>query len=591
MIRRLPRFVLVLPLLWLGFSRTAHAADCGNPLTGLEDGVYLYANADYRGRCERFTADVERLAGTVIRDNSVVSVRIVGNYAATIYSERGWTGASSTFVTSISDLGGSAVGRDRGSSLRVRKSNCDGEPGVYLFQFRDFGGRCSKFKANADELRTEYVQQDTASSIKIIGSWTVVLHQAADRRGVSSRFTTSVRDLSGTPVGNNAARSVTVTPGERTCDGGAGVYLYADTRFRGACSRLTNTSGDLSAYEVGDDTVSSIRLVGGYGATLFVDKTYGGSASDFTADDPDLGNDAVGRDHASSIRVTGPNEAERVYRLQMRIETGDVDEAGTDDDVLVSLDKDNVTWLDYGRDDFRRGDIYTYDLITDNISKMSSIKWITFSKTGSDGWCLKSFELRINHQSERLPPVRIYREEFPVCRWIDNNDGHQGSLTVPFSRLREAPSWSGARVPGVVGVIEAAEVVSRVESLVGHHLHYQSRGFWGQSHGKSVEIALRVDPRTRREYVHVDLDLAASPNVEVDIDFDLSITCDPRTVRLVVAVENVSADLNPFVDWYGGGLERQIERAFPGVLEALPTGLPACPNIKIENDGTVRVLG
>jgi hypothetical protein len=61
--------------------------------------------------------------------------------------------------------------------------------------------------------------------------------------------------------------------------------------------------------------------------------------------------------------------------------------------------------------------------------------------------------------------------------------------------------------------------------------------------------------------------------------------------RLVVAVKNVSADLNPFVDWYGGGLERQIERAFPPVPEFLPTGLGACPNIKIEHDGTVRVFG
>jgi hypothetical protein len=56
----------------------------------------------------------------------------------------------------------------------------------------------------------------------------------------------------------------------------------------------------------------------------------------------------------------------QVSRLQVRLRTADVSDADTDDSVHVSVNDYNMnhgTWLDYGRNDFERGDEFTYELL------------------------------------------------------------------------------------------------------------------------------------------------------------------------------------------------------------------------------------
>ena len=573
------------------------------------EGVYLYKNSRFAGPCARFTGDVENLAGTPVGDNSASSVLIIGDYAATLYQNPGFAGISSTLVSSANNLRDAAVGTDRTSSLRVRKGGCNDEPGVYLYERPNFSGRCTKFTADAPDFRIHYIQPNAASSIKLIGDWVATLYAAEGFHGTVSRFEANDSNLAGNSIRDNRARSIAVNPRERVCDGGPGVYLYASKRYQGTCSRFTNTVGDLSAYTIGNNTASSIRLVGGYSATLYIHKTYDAKASNstFTTDDPDLSNDAVREDRASSIRVQGPNpELDKVYRVQIRIETGDVDDAGTDDDVLVSLNQKNFTWLDYGRNDFQRGDTYTYDLLLDDVARISSIKWITFNKTGSDDWCIKSFELLINHQALVLPPVRIYREEFPTCRWLDDKNGDRRSLTIPFAKLRAQSAWRQARIPGTIGAIDRTELISRIEGAVGHALHYESRASWGESYGKSVEIGYIANPPHpsgpaasdhRAQRIHVDLDLAGTglgTDVEIDVDFDILVNCamtPAKTAIITLKTDNIRANVNWFVDWFGGGIENQIERAFPTLSESFGSELRDCGSVRVLDDGTIRIAG
>src|SRR3954469_9516016 len=87
-----------------------------------------------------------------------------------------------------------------------------------------------------------------------------------------------------------------------TCDGGEGVYLYANTQYRGDCRKLTDDVSDLSDLGFNNVT-SSIRFVGEWTATLYVGQGYSGASSPFTREDSDLSNNTVGNNDASAVRV------------------------------------------------------------------------------------------------------------------------------------------------------------------------------------------------------------------------------------------------------------------------------------------------
>jgi hypothetical protein len=103
----------------------------------------------------------------------------------------------------------------------------------------------------------------------------------------------------------------------------------------------------------------------------------------------------------------------RVWRLQITFHTADVSDAGTHDCVRVRLTSLNETWLDYSRDDFERGDVFTYDLNLDHVSDLSDISLLDIYKDDDNGWCLQEFSLLVNG-------VPIYNQYFgatsPTCQ-------------------------------------------------------------------------------------------------------------------------------------------------------------------------------
>ena len=86
---------------------------------------------------------------------------------------------------------------------------CVGD-GVYVYQNSNYSGICEKFTTSIPQLRGTIVGSDTASSIKIVGNYTVTLYTDANYRGVSSVVTSNVPYLGALAVGNDAVSSLTV---------------------------------------------------------------------------------------------------------------------------------------------------------------------------------------------------------------------------------------------------------------------------------------------------------------------------------------------------------------------------------------------
>ncbi len=279
-----------------------------------------------------------------------------------------------------------------------------------------------------------------------------------------------------------------------------------------------------------------------------------------------------------------PPESMPVWRAQLLIRTADVSDAGTDDGVKVQLNSRNVTWLDYERDDFKRNDVFTYDLAPVDIknpgaaptlSRLSDLTKLEISKTGTDGLCIREIDLRINGRS-------IYREVFSAPGlWLDNDNGHSRVYAVSSSRLRQNSHWLTYPAPvspqDLPLLITHGEMESRIESLAGTFIHDNSL-YWGHLHGRAVEVTKKDD-----HTLHVDLDLAAGvtgPNPEIDVDMDVGISCSSGSISL--AFQNVHAEAD-YLGLFSKGKDLQ------SFTVALSTGQPLCPLIAVGANGDINL--
>lgn len=228
---------------------------------------------------------------------------------------------------------------------------------------------------------------------------------------------------------------------------------------------------------------------------------------------------------ASAVSIEA--QSDEIWQLHITITTGNVSNAGTDDDISVSLNRGNLTWLDYGRDDFERNQTNRYDLLQNgNIHTLRDITRIQIAKNGSDGWCIKSFTLDVNEYT--------YNASFNSCHWLDNDNGHTRQYVV------NNPSFAFyGIVPVLVPYMERSEVESLLESAIGHSIQ-SSRLYWDNDDRHVVEVW-----QTNRDTLHVDLDLQYALNnssdPSVDVDYDIRFECNGRTLE--VSVENVVVDV------------------------------------------------
>ena len=274
------------------------------------EGVYLYDETNYGGRCVRLTDDQPDLSDVAF-NNVASSIRIVGDWTATLFVNQNYDNAASTFTSDDSDLSNNNIGNDRASSVRIQHGNvpsgaaCDGGEGLYLYEHPNYQGRCVKFTGDAPDLRTVGFD-DTASSLRILGSWTATLYRDLSGSGGSSTFMQDDANLADNTIGDNQATSVRMqrggsAPGD-SCDGGDGVYLYEHPNYQGRCVKLTGDAGDLRTVGF-DDTTSSLRILGNWTVVLYRDLYGTGTSSTFTRDDSNVADDGIGDNQATSASV------------------------------------------------------------------------------------------------------------------------------------------------------------------------------------------------------------------------------------------------------------------------------------------------
>jgi hypothetical protein len=293
----------------------------------------------------------------------------------------------------------------------------------------------------------------------------------------------------------------------------------------------------------------------------------------------------------------------RAWRTQLRVRVADREDAGTDDSVFVRLNGNgipsgNITYLDYGRDDFERGSEFTYDLNLDGIDEIGDITQIALSKEGDDGLCVQGLSLLVNG----IPVFDRDLGSASNCQWLDTDSGSSPTLTVNHAELRAHPAWSSynhtaAQLLLLFGVPNA-QLVSRIESMVGDSLH-GTELYWGDLHGPAVEVS-RGCPASATECstAHVDLDLSLStwlPDPEVDVDFDLDFVCSNGGLSIVTSNLEVDADSAWYWEVLSLGLieildskvRRGVEGGWQEIAAMLDVGAEC--RVNVTGDGSLQI--
>lgn len=265
-----------------------------------------------------------------------------------------------------------------------------------------------------------------------------------------------------------------------------------------------------------------------------------------------------------------------VFRAQLILTTADVSGAATNNRVTAHLNSPpgiyvpsgNATVIDYGRNDFERGDQFTYDLELTGLTNLEDITLINLSKAGGNEWCLEDLSLLINN---RL----VYAEEFgsteDSCLWFDNNSPEH---TIGHEDLRSHSGWQEF-VQTFPLFIDRLEIESRIESLIGNLIAGDDKILWGDRTDRAwVEATYRT-----QQIAGVDLDLEGdaplwfNPSVDIDFFLNLRLVSDDDTWRMEISTSNLES--NAEFDWFSETLSF-ILPCGPVASVALNESIPDC---------------
>lgn len=237
-----------------------------------------------------------------------------------------------------------------------------------------------------------------------------------------------------------------------------------------------------------------------------------------------------------------------VFRIQLRIVTGNNENDDTDKEVYVKLNKnDKDYFIDYGPDDFERNADKKYDIISDKIKKISDIDFIEIYAKGDDVWGVKKVELYINNS--RQP---IFSETFSQPSRINGTGNWARKISFNHQKLRLNSYWKNIatdeKIKKPSPLIEAATIKSMIESMVGNMMHHEAdkKLSWGDKDGINTVWGDHVEIQAKGNVLSVDLDLEAKvtgSNPEIDVKFDLVFECQPDG-RIFVKTENVKLSCN-----------------------------------------------
>ncbi|MFD2917761.1 fibronectin type III domain-containing protein [Psychroserpens luteus] len=258
-----------------------------------------------------------------------------------------------------------------------------------------------------------------------------------------------------------------------------------------------------------------------------------------------------------------------VWRVQLKVKVADLSNAGTDRLIRFYLDRGNsvlpiTTNIDYGVNDFERGEEYFYDLNFDGITDLSDIIGFRIVNSSGDKLLLSEMSLLINQRS-------VFSRDFGITSSSVLNL-ENSYYQVEHDELQAHSSWLGFIEAylsdpiflirplinnvdnNIVLQISNEQLVSRIEGLIGHLLHedpdLSSKTEWGKLNGPAVEI-VRKDAST----ISVDLDLELdeigfNPSLDVDFDIKFSSSCRQNGEIFKITFNSQNFTTNADASWW-----------------------------------------
>jgi len=202
----------------------------GQPGGGGDAGVYVFELPNYQGRSEFFGVNDFDLRDNPIGNDTISSIKIVGNAKAVLYQHINYNGNSEIFAFDDPNLSDNSIGDNITSSIIVT-TGLLGEatrPFVRLFEHINFGGVFEDFFIEDPDLRSNFIQNDRASSFKLFGGAIVRLYEHIYYRGISQLFTLLNSDLRQELIGNDRLSSLQVFAPGSLIKGSASTVYYFD---------------------------------------------------------------------------------------------------------------------------------------------------------------------------------------------------------------------------------------------------------------------------------------------------------------------------------------------------------------------------
>ena len=313
-------------LFFFGFA-VALASIAGAQYGNQSRGVTLYRDLNFTGTSQTFSDDIPDLRGSYVGNDNATSVRISSGCRARLYADVDYKGAYIEVEQDVSDLRRSPVGNDTVTSLRVR---CEGggdgwsdggtwpgggtRRGVTVYRDLNFSGASQSFSNDVADLRSSFVGNDTATSVRVERGCRARLYADANFGGSYIDVDQDISDLRGSPVGNDKVSSMRVrcdqSGGDWSGGGGwdgdtaeYGVTLFRDLDFSGTRQTFSDDVPDLRGSYIGNDTTTSVRVSRGCRARLYVEADYRGNHIEVDRDISDLRGSQVGNDTVTSMQV------------------------------------------------------------------------------------------------------------------------------------------------------------------------------------------------------------------------------------------------------------------------------------------------
>ncbi len=300
-----------------------------------------------------------------------------------------------------------------------------------------------------------------------------------------------------------------------------------------------------------------------------------------------------------------------IWRLQVRLTTADVKNAGTDSTVYVEMNGKRF-YMDSGYNDFQRNDHdeehTLFDIVAPiaGVYQLKDIKYLKFGVIGNDGWCAKQIEIRVNALN-----TPIFKHTFSSCMWVDG-DGQRSSYTFSKATLRNNYYWKHvySHVNNYFyslifppNIIPDNVISSMIEGGLGHYKnHYNRHDLSIKKFSQaSVEFIEAWTYNSGTSHYRVDTDWYYRPgHANIDVDFSVNFWCNSSENKFHVSVFDVDGSARVTDHWpfssiinslFGSIIDKQIHESIKKFNAKWSWDIPVCPDFDLDNEGNLHING